>query len=47
MTVLKSSLSRAWARIGPRGIYGQSLLEMAKTNKNIFAISADLGNYQD
>ena len=44
MTELKRALSRAWARIGPRGIYGQSLLEMAKTYKNIFAISADLGN---
>ena len=38
------SIARQWSRIGPRGIYGQSLLEIAKKNKNIFAISADLGN---
>ena len=38
------STARQWSRIGPRGIYGQSLLEIAKNDKNIFAISADLGN---
>lgn len=32
------------ARIGPRGVYGQSLLEEARTNGAIFALSADLGN---
>ena len=42
--ILNKSLSRQWARIGPRGIYGQSLLELAENNKNLFAISADLGN---
>ena len=44
MIELKKSLARAWSRIGPRGIYGQSLLEMAKENEKIFAMSADLGN---
>ena len=44
MIELKKSLARAWSRIGPRGIYGQSLLEVAKNNEDIFAISADLGN---
>ncbi len=42
--ILNKSLSRQWARIGPRGIYGQSLLELSETNKKLFAISADLGN---
>ena len=42
--LLNKNLSRQWSRIGPRGIYGQSLLELAKENKNLFAISADLGN---
>ena len=42
--ILNKNLSRQWSRIGPRGIYGQSLLELSETNKNIFAISADLGN---
>ena len=32
------------ARLGPRAIYGQSLLNEAKVNEQIFAISADLGN---
>lgn len=41
---LNKNLSRQWSRIGPRGIYGQSLLALSETNKNIFAISADLGN---
>ena len=44
MIELKKSLARSWSRIGPRGIYGQSLLEMAKENEKIFAMSADLGN---
>ncbi len=42
--ILNKNLSRQWSRIGPRGIYGQSLLGLSETNKNIFAISADLGN---
>ena len=32
------------ARLGPRAIYGQSLLNEAKVNEQIFTISADLGN---
>ena len=42
--LLNKNLSRQWCRIGPRGIYGQSLLEVSKEEKDIFAISADLGN---
>ncbi len=41
---LSKNLARQWARIGPRGIYGQSLLSIAEDSPNIFAISADLGN---
>tara|TARA_A100001035_G_scaffold266014_1_gene248694 strand:+ start:126 stop:1118 length:993 start_codon:yes stop_codon:yes gene_type:complete len=45
MTILLTkNLSRQWSRIGPRGIYGQSLLELSKEEKKIYAISADLGN---
>ncbi len=45
MTIqLNKNLSRQWCRIGPRGIYGQSLLEVSKQENDIFAISADLGN---
>jgi len=43
-TSLNKNLARQWSRIGPRGIYGQSLLSIAEDNNDIFAISADLGN---
>ena len=42
--LLNKNLARQWCRIGPRGIYGQSLLEVSKQEKGIFALSADLGN---
>mgnify|MGYP001267100966 CR=1 FL=1 len=42
--LLNKKLSRQWSRIGPRGIYGQSLLEVSIEKKDIFTISADLGN---
>jgi len=35
---------RNWQRTGQRGVYGTSLLELARTNDSIYAISADLGN---
>tara|TARA_Y100001968_G_scaffold257509_1_gene244198 strand:- start:3362 stop:4333 length:972 start_codon:yes stop_codon:yes gene_type:complete len=44
MITLNKSLARQWSRIGPRGVYGQSLLNFANENDSIFAISADLGN---
>ena len=44
MIKLTKNLARQWARIGPRGIYGLSLLNFAEINPSIFAISADLGN---
>tara|TARA_B100000886_G_C20427012_1_gene494768 strand:- start:15948 stop:16919 length:972 start_codon:yes stop_codon:yes gene_type:complete len=42
--MINKNIARQFARIGPRGIYGQSLLDIAQHNENIFAISADLGN---
>ena len=33
---LNKNLARQWSRIGPRGIYGQSLLDLAENNKDIF-----------
>lgn len=35
--------ARAWSRMGPRAVYGQFLLEMAKENPRLIALSADLG----
>ena len=43
-SLFNKNLSRQWSRIGPRGIYGQSLLSVAENLEEIFAISADLGN---
>ena len=44
MPKLTPSTLRQWARIGQRGIYGQSLHSLATSHSNLFAISADLGN---
>jgi len=35
--------ARAWSRMGPRAVYGQFLLEMARENSRLIALSADLG----
>ena len=40
---LNKKLARGWSRMGPRAVYGQILYELAKTNPNIMALSADLG----
>lgn len=36
--------ARQWSRIGPRGMYGQALLDVATDNERVIALSADLGN---
>ena len=35
--------ARSWSRMGPRAVYGQFLLEMARENPRLIALSADLG----
>lgn len=40
---LNPKLARGWSRMGPRAVYGQILYELAKTNPNLMALSADLG----
>jgi len=40
---LNKKLARGWSRMGLRAVYGQILYELAKTNPNIMALSADLG----
>lgn len=35
---------KQWARLGSRGVYGQTILELAATNDKLIAVSADLGN---
>ena len=34
---------RLWSRIGPRTSFGQAILELANSDENLIAISADLG----
>lgn len=43
MLDLNPKLARGWSRMGPRAVYGQILYELAKTNPNLMALSADLG----
>jgi len=35
--------SKQWSRMGPRTMFGQFMLDIAKTNKNLMVLSADLG----
>ena len=34
---------RQWSRMGPRAMFGQFMLEIAKTNNKLIVLSADLG----
>lgn len=43
MISINNRSARAWARMGPRAMYGQFLLEMARANPRVIALSADLG----
>jgi len=33
-----------WSKLGPRAVYGQSMMSLAEKNSDIIAMSADLGN---
>jgi transketolase len=35
--------SKQWSRMGPRAMFGQFMLEIAKTNNKLIVLSADLG----
>lgn len=43
MITVDKRKSRAWSRMGPRAVYGQFLLEMAREDSKVLALSADLG----
>lgn len=43
MTKIDGRSARVWSRMGPRAVYGQFLLEMARENSRLIALSADLG----
>ena len=35
--------AKQWSRMGPRAMFGQFMLDIAKTNKDLMVLSADLG----
>lgn len=43
MVEINSRNARTWSRLGPRAVYGQALTALAADNRNILALSADLG----
>ncbi|WP_415890282.1 transketolase family protein [Neptuniibacter sp. SY11_33] len=43
MIAIDKRKARAWSRMGPRAVYGQFLLEMAREDGKVLALSADLG----
>ncbi|WP_419813548.1 transketolase family protein [Bacterioplanoides sp.] len=43
MIAIDKRKARAWSRMGPRAVYGQFMLEMARDDSSVLALSADLG----
>ena len=43
MIAIDKRKARAWSRMGPRAVYGQFILEMARDDSSVLALSADLG----
>ena len=43
MKIFDEKDSRQWSRMGPRAMFGQFMLEIAKNNENLMVLSADLG----
>jgi len=41
---INNKQAKLWSRIGTRASYGLAMLEVAKANPNIIAMSADLGS---
>lgn len=44
MLEITASSVRQWSRIGSRGVYGLAISDLAEREKNLIAMSADLGN---
>lgn len=44
MLEITPSNTRQWSRLGSRGVFGQAILALAETKKNLMVLSADLGN---
>jgi transketolase len=44
MIAVKKSSIRLWSKIGSRAAFGMGILELAKSGRDFYALSADLGN---
>ena len=44
MVEINSKNARQWSRLGSRGVFGQAILSLAETKKNLMVLSADLGS---
>ena len=44
MIEINSRNARQWSRLGSRGVFGQAILSLAETKKNLMVLSADLGS---
>jgi len=44
MLEITSRNARQWSRLGSRGVFGQAILSLAETKKNLMVLSADLGS---
>lgn len=41
---INATTVRQWSRVGPRGMYGQAILDVATRHEQVVVLSADLGN---
>ena len=41
---ITSKNARQWSRLGSRGVFGQAILSLAETKKDLMVLSADLGS---
>ena len=44
MLEIDSKNARQWSRLGSRAVFGQAILSLAETKKNLMVLSADLGS---
>ena len=40
---MNNKILTQWSRMGPRAMFGQFMIDIAKKNKDLMVISADLG----
>ena len=40
---IKQTQNKEWSRMGPRAMFGQFMIDIAKKNEKLIVLSADLG----